>query len=142
MKGASTTRHEFDQMFRNYDEWNQALASEIPDVAKGNDTILSRVKTLRQQVRTRFPTWSDYLICLGAAALAANVARLTDRPFVGDNAFFLWLVEGIGTFEFTTAFAIYTMMMVLSCHTVAPHRRRSFFACHFSSVTWKASLGA
>ena len=94
MKGASTTRHEFDQMFRNYDEWNQALASEIPDVAKGNDTILSRVKTLRQQVRTRFPTWSDYLICLGAAALAANVARLTDRPFVGDNAFFLWLVEG------------------------------------------------
>jgi len=94
MKGASTTRHEFDQMFRNYDEWNQALASEIPDVAKGNDTILSRVKTLRQQVRTRFPTWSDYLICLGAAALAANVARLTDRLFVGDNAFFLWLVEG------------------------------------------------
>ena len=94
MKGAQTTRIEFDNMFRQFEEWNQALALEEKDVASSTDTILFRVDQLRQAVVAKYPRWSEHMIRLGAAATAASKVRLTDRLFIGDNAFFLWLVEG------------------------------------------------
>ena len=94
MKGAQTTRSEFEDMFRQYHEWNEALVHEDKDTAGANDTILARVCELRRIVTDKYPAWSERLVRIGAAALAAYRARLSDRLFMGDNAFFLWLVEG------------------------------------------------
>ena len=94
MKGAQTTRSEFEDMFRQYHEWNEGLVHEDKDTAGTTDTILARVCELRQTVVDKYPAWSERMVRIGAAALATYRARLSDRLFMGDNAFFLWLVEG------------------------------------------------
>ena len=61
---------------------------------KDTCSILSRVKDLRELVQHKYPGWSEHLTRLGAASLSAYRARLSERIFVGDSSFFLWLLEG------------------------------------------------
>ena len=96
MKGACATMSDFEGMFRQYEDAAQhdlgAVGKDRQD--KDSCSILSRVKDLRELVQHQYPGWSEHLIRLGAAALSAYRARLSERIFVGDSAFFLWLLEG------------------------------------------------
>eukprot|EP00438_Fugacium_kawagutii_P027022 Skav232520 [mRNA] locus=scaffold1096:926666:934699:- [translate_table: standard] len=94
MRGAATTRADFDNMFFQFDEHASELRLQQKDEASSNYTILSRVKEILAMVQTHYPTWSDHLARIGAAAASSYRVRLSDRLFMGDNAFFLWLVEG------------------------------------------------
>eukprot|EP00435_Cladocopium_sp_Y103_P017516 s1987_g4.t1 len=95
MKGAQTTAEDFHKLFHSFEEVNQARLNNAEKESRSDVfNILNRVDQLRSSVRNRFQFWSDYMVRLGAAAVAAYKARLGDRMFLGDNAFYLWLVEG------------------------------------------------
>eukprot|EP00435_Cladocopium_sp_Y103_P008302 s3962_g2.t1 len=95
MKGAATTAANFQKMFASFEELNQErLDCTEKDTCDNVFNILSRVEKLRNDIRQKFPRWSETLIRMGAAAVSSYSARLGDRMFLGDNAFFLWLAEG------------------------------------------------
>ena len=95
MRGAPTTERDFKHMFETYSETNtQALQPVLKDATANQTTILHRCNTLIDFTKQKYPGWSDQMVRLGAAAIATCTARLTGRMFIGDNAFFLWLIEG------------------------------------------------
>ena len=95
MKGAQTTAEDFRGMFARYDRLNaESLVDDVRDVPGENDNILERCERLWDLVRRTHPSWSEHMVRLGAAAVACCSARVGGRIFIGDNAFFLWLVEG------------------------------------------------
>lgn len=95
MPKAQTTVKDFRDMFEAYSTTNADLLRPGLKETGGNDgNILNRCHNLISYTRARHPTWSEHMIRLGACALACCNARLGNRMFIGDNAFFLWLVEG------------------------------------------------
>lgn len=96
MKGACATMSAFEGMFRQYEDAAQHDLGAVSKDRQDTDScsILSRVKDLRELVQNKYPGWSEHIVRLGAAALSAYRARLSERIFVGDSAFFLWLIEG------------------------------------------------
>ena len=55
-------------------------------------------------VRAQKPTWSDDMVRIGAAMVAVSNMRLSDRMFVGDSAFLLWMIEGNSTIRVHSGF--------------------------------------
>lgn len=95
MKGAQDTATKFQTLFSDYEACSSSmLTADLFDVPENQTTIVSRCQQLHDYVSQKFPTWSDRLVRLAAAALACYSTRIGGRMFIGDNIFLLWLLEG------------------------------------------------
>ena len=95
MKGAQASAQNFDLLFQEYRDFNaERLTLDLQDSSKDSETIASRCQQLWAAVEQKYPSWSQNLIRLGSVAVACGLTRIGSRMFIGDNAFFLWLIEG------------------------------------------------
>ena len=95
MKGAHASAEKFRSMFQEYRHFNNKhLTADLKDMMKDNESIIERCQMIWQYVENKYPSWSRNLVRLGSAAVACASTRVGGRMFIGDNAFFLWLVEG------------------------------------------------
>ena len=105
MKGALQSADDFGDMFQGYEDIARSrLTNLAPDLADGQHCMLSRSAELWATVRAQKPLWSDDMVRLGAAVIAVCNMRLSERMFVGDSAFLLWMIEGNKTIRVHSGF--------------------------------------
>lgn len=105
LKGAFASATDFRDLFQGY---RDIVASELATVERDSSisehATLERSKMLWASVRDSKPTWSEEMVRLGAALIAVCNMRLSDRMFVGDSAFLLWMIEGNSTIRVHSGF--------------------------------------
>ena len=105
LRGAFTSASDFQDMFQGYQDIAKRELANLPsDCDLSEHSTLQRSKLLREVVRNQKPTWSDDMVRLGAVIIAVCNMRLSDRMFVGDSAFLLWMIEGHSTIRVHSGF--------------------------------------
>ena len=118
------------------------LEPGLRDATANTTTILHRCNSLIQFTKQKYPRSSEQLVRLGAAAIATCSARLGSRMFIGDNAFFLWLVEGDRFIRVHGGFCyIYNGNCAFLPYSEIPPQSVLYRVCNFL-CSWKASSDA
>ena len=105
LKGAFTSASDFQDMFSGYQDIAKRELANLPsDCDFSEHSTLHRSRLLREAVRNQKPTWDEDMLRLGAVILAVCNMRVSDRMFVGDSAFLLWMIEGNSTIRVHSGF--------------------------------------
>ena len=105
LKGAFTSASDFQDMFSGYQDIAKRELANLPsDCDFSEHSTLHRSRLLREAVRKQKPTWDEDMLRLGAVILAVCNMRMSDRMFVGDSAFLLWMIEGNSTIRVHSGF--------------------------------------
>ncbi len=94
MKGASTSHADFTEMFAQCISGATAsLSGIVKPPHRTSATILNHTRGLTVLVRTAYPSWDDYCVRLGVAALAIYRLRPIDMGN-REHCLILWIAEG------------------------------------------------
>ena len=105
LRGVFTSASDFQDLLQGYQEIaGRELVNLNRDCATSEHSTLERSHSLRAMVRAQKPTWSQDMVRIGAAMVAVSNMRLSDRMFVGDSAFLLWMIEGNSTIRVHSGF--------------------------------------
>ena len=92
--GGDPTFETFEQFFHKLDECAaKSLECAVRNLPSRDDSILQRCRSLRDIVRSKYPSWSDFEVRIACGALIMYRVRMVDI-FTRELAFLLWTIEG------------------------------------------------